>query len=158
MKSNHFKSHHPCWVAQEQLPERYLQRVRQYEVQGLKKLCHKESNLQNFLVFNLKTATQPIHRASVLLTSLFRKKCAKKDRCIQLHYMRQGPAVDYQWWSERHYLKRGLLGDCTHNYWGSAQIYTQLLRIEQNTNWDTPIAEMDTQARSSTITDYRRWG
>ena len=100
-----------------------------------------------------------MHQSS-FKTSLFRKKLAKKDRCIQLHYVRQGPAVDYQWWSERHYLKRGLLGDCTHNYWwgieehttiggsytqllvgrstrnywGIAQIYTQLLRIEQNTN------------------------
>ena len=58
-----------------------------------------------------------MHQSS-FITSLFRKKLAKKDRCIQPHYMRQGPAVDYQWWSERHYLKRGLLGDCTHNYWG----------------------------------------
>ena len=74
-----------------------------------------------------------MHHSS-FLTSLFRKKLAKKDRCIQLHYMRQGPAVDYQWWSERHYLKRGLLGDCIHNYWGIVQIYTQLLGIVQNTH------------------------
>ena len=66
-----------------------------------------------------------MHQSS-FKTSLFRKKLAKKDRCIQLHYMRQGPAVDYQWWSERHYLKRGLLGDCTHNYWWGIEEHTTI--------------------------------
>ena len=35
---------------------------------------------------------------------------------------RAGTAADYQWWSGRHYLKRGLFGDCTYTGCGLSTI------------------------------------